>query len=439
MVRPFQVVKVYGVQDRRSNAKAKLPWVVRLSIDGRQRSRSFRTRAEGERYRNSLLQAVHAGDRFDPATGEPVSWRAPLSAMSVREWSTKWLGEQWLEWQPRTRVSAVQALTKFVILAVRPGAVVPDGLRAYLTDVLPPDSVTAKVPLLERWLAGNGLMLGDLDRSTIASIDRLLGVRLDGGLHAANTVNRMRIVARACVHAAVESGAVPAGVWPTRSRSRSRRKVNRLKPTVDVRALPSPETMARAIEAIVSMQPASRKYRVMTAVAYYAGLRPSEVIMLRVRALTLPMEGWGRIDVTEADISFDMSGEPKTPPRSVPIPPVLVGVLRDWLTSEHLCVVDALLFRTRADARPTSSNWSRAWHRALASIGERPMRVYDCRHAAATTWLAAGVPLREVARRMGHSVETLVSTYVGLLDNDEQTANERIQALIGLDGGAGVA
>jgi hypothetical protein len=41
--------------------------------------------------------------------------------------------------------------------------------------------------------------------------------------------------------------------------------------------------MAEAIDAIVTQQPGSKTYRVMTAVAYYAGLRPSEVVMLRVR------------------------------------------------------------------------------------------------------------------------------------------------------------
>jgi hypothetical protein len=58
------------------------------------------------------------------------------------------------------------------------------------------------------------------------------------------------------------------------------------------------------------------------------------------------------------------------------------------------------------------------------------MPVYDCCHAAATTWLRAGVPLGEVARRLGHSVETLVSTYVGALDGDEAVANERIDAAL---------
>ena len=58
------------------------------------------------------------------------------------------------------------------------------------------------------------------------------------------------------------------------------------------------------------------------------------------------------------------------------------------------------------------------------------MRVYDCRHAAATTWLRAGVPLAETARRLGHSVETLVSTYVGALDDEEQVGNQRIDLIL---------
>lgn len=79
---------------------------------------------------------------------------------------------------------------------------------------------------------------------------------------------------------------------------------------------------------------------------------------------------------------------------------------------------------------PSRSNWSRAWHRALRSIDHPPLRIYDCRHAAATTWLGAGVPLGEAARRLGHSVETLVSTYVGALTDDETVANERIEAAL---------
>ena len=177
----------------------------------------------------------------------------------------------------------------------------------------------------------NCLTLGELDRERIADIDRKLALKLDGAQMAANTANRIRIVARASVQSAIDAGAVTVDVWPPRSKSRARRKVARTKRSVDIRTLPSPAIMAAAIDAIVTQQPGSKTYRAMTAVAYYAGLRPSEVVMLRVRSVELPVEGWGRVDVTEADISFDEPGEPKTGPRSVPIPRVLVDILREWI------------------------------------------------------------------------------------------------------------
>ena len=321
----------------------------------------------------------------------------------MREWSRRWLAEQWQEWQPRTRVSATESLARFITIATEHGAKTPDGLRVYLYSALAPDSEDRRDAQHEKWMAKNCLTLGDLDRDRIADIDRRRGWKLDGSPMAANTTNRIRIIARASVQSAIEAGAVAADAWPQRSKTRARRKVARTKRSVDVRALPSPAAMAEAIDAIVTQQPGSKTYRVMTAVAYYAGLRPSEVVMLRVRSAELPAEGWGRLDVTEADISFDEPGEPKTGPRSVPIPPVLVAMLREWVEQNELSSPERLLFRTRNDTRPSGSNWARAWHRALESVGQRPMRVYDCRHAAATTWLRAGMPVGETARRLGHS------------------------------------
>jgi integrase len=433
MARPLQRIKVYGVQDRRNADRLRLPWVVRYTIDGTHRSRSYRTKAEAERYRGALLQAVQDGDRFDLATGEPESWQLPLAELSIHQWTRRWLAEQWPEWQPRSRTSASEALARFVILAVGPHAEAPRELGPYLRSTLGPATDGERDTRLERWLDRHCLTLADLDKAAVSDIARGLSQRLDGQPLAPTTAARYRTNARACIRAAVEAGAIPVDPWPARSTTRSRRKVARRKPVVDVRSLPNPETMRRALAAIGSHQPGSATYRVMTAVAYYAGLRPSEIAMLRVRALHLPAEGWGRIEVTEADISYDEPGEPKTGARSVPIPELLVATLHDWLTANALSAPNDLIFRTRNGTRPTASNWSRAWHRALRSIGCEPLRVYDCRHAAATTWLRAGVPLGEVARRLGHSVDTLVSTYVGALDGDEQIANDRIDQALSID------
>jgi integrase len=236
-------------------------------------------------------------------------------------------------------------------------------------------------------------------------------------------------VAHSCIRRAVELDRLGADPWPPAPRGRNRRKARRKRTAVDVRVLPTPETMVALIDAIPSHQPGSRIYQVMTAIAYYAGLRPSEVVMLRPRALRLSATGWGSIEVIEADVDYDEPGEPKTDDRTVPIPPRLVELLRSWV-AEHSFGNDDLLFRTRNNRRPGPSNWSRALHRACRKVGHRPLRVYDLRHAAATTWLRAGVPLGEVARRLGHSVETLVSAYVGALQGDDVAANRLIDATL---------
>jgi hypothetical protein len=130
---------------------------------------------------------------------------------------------------------------------------------------------------------------------------------------------------------------------------------------VDARLLPGPKAMATAITAIRSHQPASHMYEVMTEVANYAGLRPSGRHAAAAGAGP-GRTGVGRIHVPEADIG---------------------------------------------------------WARAL-NVGWRPPAAPDADlrlsprrgdHVAARC-----VPLGEVARRLGHSVETLVSTYVGALD-----------------------
>ncbi|MGQ0618259.1 MAG: tyrosine-type recombinase/integrase [Acidimicrobiia bacterium] len=244
--------------------------------------------------------------------------------------------------------------------------------------------------LFEGWLAEWSLPLADLDRPTLAEVDRLLGIGDSGQQLAAASSGRFRKVARSCIRRAVELDVLASDPWPPAPKGRARRKAARTKRRIDVRSLPDPATMARAIEAMASHQPASHTYQLMTAVMYYGGLRPSEVVMLRPRALHLPAEGWGRIDVREADISYDVSGEPKTGERSVPIPPVLVAMLRRWLET-HEFASDELIFRSRTGRRPAPSNWARTWQRALSRIGHPSLRVYDCRHAAATTWLGAGV------------------------------------------------
>ena len=66
--------------------------------------------------------------------------------------------------------------------------------------------------------------------------------------------------------------------------------------------------------------------------------------------------------------------------------------------------------------------------RPLAGAYASPLaRVpYDLRHAAVSTWLAAGVPPQEVAKRAGHTVDVLLKVYAKCLDGEHESSNNRI-------------
>src|SRR5580658_5689631 len=224
--RPLADVAVFSVQ-RRSGDRHKRPWITRWSVNGRQRSRSFRTKSEAERFRSGLLVAVQSGEGFDDATGEPVSWQPLPDQVQAHVWARLWLAEQWPEWAPRTRVSAVEALTRLVPLLVAPTAApAPATLRSHLASSLRPDG-TELDDEAEAWLTEWCLQLGQLSRPILAAVDQRLVMRDDGEPLGPATAGRFRKVSRACIRRAFELGILDADPWPPPPRGRSKRKATR--------------------------------------------------------------------------------------------------------------------------------------------------------------------------------------------------------------------
>ncbi len=58
---------------------------------------------------------------------------------------------------------------------------------------------------------------------------------------------------------------------------------------------------------------------------------------------------------------------------------------------------------------------------------------YDLRHAAVSTWLAAGVPAAEVAEREGHTVDVLLKVYAQCLDGQRSLSNSKITNMLDPD------
>ena len=55
-------------------------------------------------------------------------------------------------------------------------------------------------------------------------------------------------------------------------------------------------------------------------------------------------------------------------------------------------------------------------------------RPYDLRHAAVSTWLAAGVPAAQWA---GQSIGVLLEVYASFLDGGEQAARQQVETALG--------
>src|SRR3546814_15668023 len=109
--RPLADVAVFSVQ-RRSGERNKRPWIVRWSLNGRQRSRAFRTKAEAERYRSTLLVAQQSGEAFDELTREPVSWPPLADEARAPEWAGRCPAAPWPARAPRAAPSPVERLSR---------------------------------------------------------------------------------------------------------------------------------------------------------------------------------------------------------------------------------------------------------------------------------------------------------------------------------------
>jgi hypothetical protein len=112
-----------------------------------------------------------------------------------------------------------------------------------------------------------------------------------------------------------------------------------------------------------------------------------------------------------------------------PLPPVLVGMLRQHL-AESGTAADGRLFRGDRGGMLSESVYGRAWHAArraalgpdlaAAALARRP---YNLRHAALSLWLNARGEPAEVAARAGTSTRVLHDVYVHCISSQEDNVS----------------
>ena len=396
------------------------------------------------------MAAARVGEPFDPVTGLPESRARDVSWF---EHACGYVEMKWPRAAAKSRKSIAEAMTTvtLALLANRRGRPDDDSLRTALYGwsfsparhaVDPPAEISAALA----WISKASLPVAILrDMTTLRRVLDSLSRCIDGTPAAPTTMYRKRAVFYNALGYAVERK-----LLPTNPIDQVQWSAPEVAETIDRRVVASPAQVKQLLAAVRSQGSQGEHLHAFFAVLYYAGLRPSEAVALRLHNCVLPPSGWGRLDLTtsepraghswtDGDGPRDARGLKHRSPdevRSVPIPPTLVGILRRHIET-YSDGPDARIFRSVRGGPLAETAYARVWRAARyqaltpaqvsSPLARRP---YDLRHACASLMLNAGVPATEAARRLGHSVAMLLKRYANCIDGQERAANERIaQAL----------
>ncbi|MGW4086918.1 tyrosine-type recombinase/integrase [Streptomyces sp. NPDC004822] len=461
-------VKLWKVSKTgRKSRPWRLRWVVARQVHGD----TFTTLALAESRRSELWQAMNRrGEAFEIESGLPESEvRAAAKAAEEAdaepplrwfEFCRKYVAGRWRTAAAKTREGMADGLAAVTLAMVKRGDGTPEdeSLRlAFRWGIVPANEGAeppAELKAAYEWVTTTDRPLCDLaDAEVFEEVLYRVSYKLDGTPAAGDTYKRRRRALNAALEHAVATGALPDN--PLR---RTRRKRVGSNDTVDPRVLVNALQVRQLLTSVsyVGSWDRCRGRRLVAfyAVLYYAGLRPAEAVGLRLSDCRLPEKGWGTLTLWEtrpvSGKQWTDSGErhdrrglkarEASTDRPVPIPPVLVAILRAHL-NEFGTAKEGRVFGNERGGVVGSSTYWRVWEEAreYALPPERtasPLagRPYDLRHACITRWLNAGVPIAEVARRVGNSPEVIHRRYHGCIDGHEESANAQIAAALREDG-----
>jgi integrase len=454
-------VRIWAIRQNKSSKRSSFE--VRWKTADKTHSATRRTKALADSFQSDLRQAAKRGEEFDVESGLPISMleaqqaAEPDKPVTFLAFAQEYVTRLWPHDAPKTRDSRSDALATVIpaLTADEPGRPDAKELRGVLRKYLllppdkrpqPPDDVVNTI----RWLETASLPITALGeaRHVRAALDALT-VNMDGTKSGATTIARKRGVFFNILEYAVEIETLPANPIP-----KLKWKPPKTSQTVDPRVVVNPDQARALLEAVKQVGDLQRgrgeRLSAMFACMYYAAMRPSEVIGLRKTDCKLPAKGWGTITLSksrpEVNTKWSDTGDAheerglkhraEDDVRPVPIPPVLVKILRAHIDNYGV-TLDGRLFRSERGKPVASTAYTEVWQKArrLALTPEQvasPMagRPYDLRHAAVSLWLNGGVAPTEIAQRAGHSVEVLLRVYAKCVSGQEEIANRRIEEIL---------
>lgn len=404
---------------------------VRWTVDGFEKSKSFQHKAQADSFRAMLLSAAKNGDAFDPSTGQPAG-TVRGAGPSCFEVAVEMVAAKWPTAAAKSRSTEVDNLAYLLCALVkRPGAA---SVRLSARSNLAPGSTPTPSESNDlRWLAGASVPISEVDAELVRKTLEAVSKRQDGKPLSASVQSQRRTYLSGLMAFAVEKKYISENPVAQVKAKRAGKVTVRPVTPLEVGDLVTARRIINAMDDGV--------YKDFVLTVLLAGVRPSEAAALQVSECVLPDKGWGELRLSKsaaaAGRAWTDSGEHRDErglkhraagdTRTVPIPPELVSVLRKRVEG-----VTGLVFQTAG--RPISDvTCSRRWKEARESVLQDDgtlARIYSLRHLAASTWLNAGVPVVEVASRLGHSPAVCLTVYAHVIVSERGRWNSVIESAI---------
>ncbi|MEV7344822.1 tyrosine-type recombinase/integrase [Streptomyces sp. NPDC093544] len=456
-------VDIWSIRKRAGRPK---PWELRWRVGERPHSRSFKLKPQAEGRRSELMAALRDHLQFDEETGLPAGELRDRTSPSWYEHVTGYVLMKWPRAAAKHRASIAESLAVVtpVLVTSKRGAPRAAVLRTALYQWAfravrgldgtwvsrhvveePPADIRAAL----EWIAANSIKVKDLeDPALLRPALEALSLRLDGGKAAENTARRKRMVLSNVLRYTVEEkGLLAANPLP-----RVDWTPHESDDEIDFRYVPGPDVARALLGAVRDSGPRGKHLHAFFGCLYYAAMRPSEIAALKDSDCTLPpnspdsVKEWGELLLgesrpevgggwTDEGTSYEKRGLKRRrsgATRTVPIPPVLVHLLREHI-ARYGTADDGRLFRAARGGRVASTEYCDMWERARKTVltpsevkSELAAVPYSLRHAGVSLWIKSGVDPAEVAARAGHSIAVLYRFYAKILKGGQQHSNSLI-------------
>lgn len=435
-VQIFSIVKNERFQSTR-NPKAG-QYRVKWRVQGRDKTRSFRTKGQAQHFHRKLFTCLEDGSEFDSNTGLPLTWtRQNKTFVEVAQ---EYVALFWSSHEAASLRSTVEALCYSVIHLTRntSGISYEFSLLTHAAKylILHPNfsqQPTADEVAARDWIIKNSLRLSEINATTVNILLEKLRRSSDGERQLSPATLRKR---RQALHATLEL-AVRQNYLKASPLKDSLFKKSEVESAVNPDRFLSPDECRDHVTLLDAQGP--RGYRIGTFVSllWLAGLRPGEALGLRKKDLVL-LKSNPRIlisqNVVQVGKAWTTNGEsqatkqPKSRAvgsvRIVPIPEELR--VRLSKVSKHLLLDDLLFANTHGDRPLSLTVFEDAW----VAVRKKPARLYDLRHTNASILIYSGLNIIEVAKRLGHSVNVCARTYLHVLSSYEANSNAKVNAFL---------